>query len=149
MTLYVSSRALDEVNSTTWASFDVRVGMLKGVTTYAWDYSHEFVDDLVPATNEVDVGAVPAYARASVTGCTAAEQPGGSWRYDADTINFGSLAGTGLRARWCFIYAHVTNDADSWLIALWDAGSPGTAFTGASYDVAFPDGVFIREYRAT
>lgn len=91
------------------ATADFRWALLKG-TGYTFNRDHDFMDDLVPASNEVSASG---YARVAISGeARAVNNTSDRINYTADDPDFGTLA-TGQNATALVLYLHVTNDADS------------------------------------
>lgn len=111
----------------TWVSNTFKFGLLKG-SGYVPDKDHHFVAALTPGSNEVSVAG---YTRQTAT--TPVRTVNTSTDriiYSCDTIDFGTPA-AGQTVTGLFLYRHVTNDADSILIAYYDIGT--LPLTGASF----------------
>jgi hypothetical protein len=96
---------------------DIRVLFVK--SGYVFNPDHDFVADLVPASNELTVAG---YARQALgTQTTAVDDANDRATADAADPDFGALtAGETIDAAVYFV--QVTNDADSWLLGYVDTG---------------------------
>lgn len=91
---------------------------------YVPDPDHDFVAQLNPASNEVDVAS---YERLSLTsGTRTVNDTLNRIEYKADNPNWGTLE-FGNSVTGCVLYEQVTNDADSILYGYWRLTEVGTA----------------------
>lgn len=120
----------------TIASADLRWLLLAG-TGYTFDRDHAVVADLTPGTNELSVAG---YTRETLTGGTrTVNDTLERIEYTADNPDFGSLT-TGQTITACVLYLHVTNDADSPLVAYYEV-TPLDAAVIDPYVVYFTAGL--------
>lgn len=128
--------ALRRVSPLLWPSLTVKAILWHETSTAAPAATDEFVSDLVPASNEL---VNDDYDRVTLSG-KASNAVGNTWELVADTVNFGALTGATLTqgvSGWT-IYAQVTNDADSILIASREF-TPVT-LNGTDVTIPWPDG---------
>jgi len=99
-----------------WASVDVRALLV--TSGYSVDPDDTFVDDLTPGSNELSGTGYVRKALASES--TSQDNTNDRAEGDADDVTWSAInAGTAAAV---VLYAFVTNDADSWLIAYVDTG---------------------------
>lgn len=105
------------------ATADMRWMLLKG-DGYTPDADHDFVAQLTPASNEVDVAS---YERLTLTnGTRTVNDTLNRIEYKADNPNWGTLE-SGNSVTGCVLYEHVTNDSDSPLFGYWPLTEVGSA----------------------
>lgn len=105
------------------ATGDLRWMLLKG-DGYVLNPDHDFVDDLDPASNEVNVASYERLMLAN--GSRAVNDTLNRIEYKADNPNWGVLE-PGNTVSGCVLYEHVTDDSDSELIGYWPLTLVGTA----------------------
>lgn len=105
------------------ATADFRWLLVKG-TGYVADPDHDFVADLTPASNEVNVSG---YSRLALTnGTRTVNDTQNRIDYRTDNPNWGTLA-AGNQVTGLILYEHVTNDADSPLVGYWPLTAVGSS----------------------
>lgn len=125
-----------------WESADYRFLLLQG-NGYTPNASHTVVSNLTPGTNEVSASG---YSRAGVGNATREFISGGIFgagglRYDCDDPTFGT-PDAGQTVTGVVLYKHVTNDADSPVVAHYPLNAPTT---GDTFTVQIPvSGVLFR-----
>lgn len=101
------------------ATDTIKALLLKG-TSYSFDKDHDYVDHV--ATYEASGGSYTRQTLASKTGTTDNTNDRGEW--SCATITFTAVpAQGGDNITAVVVYEHVTNDADSPLIAYFDTGT--------------------------
>jgi len=113
----------------TWASLDVRAMLLGG--SYTADAAHDFVDDVV--AHEL---SATGYARQALV-ASAPAVDGDDVEFPAGDATF-PITSSGDTVTGLVLYAHVTDDTDSWLIC-WTDEVEGLT-TGASVVVKWQGG---------
>jgi len=100
-------------------SDDIRALLVMTNTTADTDEDAEFIGD-IGTLDEMD-GA--NYARQALANeATAADTPNDRATFDADDVTFASLGAGTRQVAGLVLYKHVTNDADSPVIAFIDSG---------------------------
>lgn len=110
-------QALYRLSPERWLTLDLRLMLFHQASTAAPEVADEYVADLVPAANEL---VNPDYARATVTPPTVAwDGANNRYRCIAPTVVWPAVAGAsiGQGIKGATLYAHETDDTDSWLIA--------------------------------
>ena len=112
-----------------WASLDVRLLLVD--SGYTYDKDHDFVADV--AANEL---SGTGYARKTLTGeATSQDDVNNRAEGDANDPTWTAInAGTAAAA---ILFAFVTNDADSWLIAHIDTGGFPITTNGGDLTIQF------------
>ena len=132
---FVYTRGLDELRN--WETDTFKCLLV--TSGYTPDRDHDYVDDVVPASNEI-TGA--GYTRQTVANAARTiDDANDRIVYDADDFDFGSIA-IGETVAGVVLYREVTNDSDSILIAYYSLGSIAT--TGNPFPVAVPATGMIR-----
>lgn len=91
---------------------------------YVVDTDHDFVANLTPASNEVDVSG---YTRLTLTtGARTVNDTLNRVEYTADNPNWGTLS-AGNQVTGLVLFEQVTNDADSPLIGYWPLTAVGSS----------------------
>lgn len=111
----------------TFAIDTIRALLLKG-SGYTPNKDHDFVDDVVPASNEC---ALAGYSRPTLTNCTRViTDASDRIVYDADDPDFGPII-AGDTITGMILYKFQSNDGDSILLAYYDL--PDTATNGTPF----------------
>lgn len=110
------------------AGLDLRMGLLKTLAGHTNVPAVNFVADMESHADfaELTTGEVASYARQAL-GSMASTEDDGNNRANVDSANvsFGNLE-TGGTIVGAFIYRHVTNDADSPVLCIYDLTSTPT-----------------------
>jgi hypothetical protein len=123
----IYNRGLDEFRD--WTTGTYQFLLLKS-SAGAANRDNDFVDDLVPGTNELSVAT---YARVTAASKTRTiDDTNDRITYDCADPNFGAAA-TGQTAGQMILNKRVTNDADSVLMVSYDI--PDTATDGTDFIV--------------
>lgn len=128
--------ALNRISPLLWPSLTVKAMLWHETSTAAPAATDIYVADLVPGSNEL---VNDDYARVTLSG-KASTLTGSVYALEADTVSFGVLTGATLTqgvSGWS-IYAQVTNDADSILIA--SRTFTPVALNGTEVTIPWPDG---------
>lgn len=124
------------------AADDVRVLLLDAAGAYSFDADDQFVADLTPGSNEF---SDTNYVRKALTGeAVSQDDANDRAEFSADDVTWTALGGTDEVGA-IVIYKHVTNDADSRLIAFIDTTVPPLPHqtTGDDFGVAWDaQGIF-------
>jgi hypothetical protein len=105
---------------------DIRMGLLKTVAGHTNVGAVNFVADMESHADFAELTGASGYARVALGTKTVTEDDGNSRaNVDAADVNFGAL-GAGGTIVGAFIYQHVTNDADSPVLAIYDLTSTPT-----------------------
>lgn len=127
---------LQRISPLVWPTVTVKAILWHELSTAAPAATDVYVADLVPASNEL---VNDDYDRVTLSGI-ASNLVGNVYELVADTVNFGALTGATLTqgvSGWS-IYAQVTTDADSILIASREF-TPVT-LNGTDVTIPWPDG---------
>lgn len=123
-----TGRVYKDEQAAIWQNGTIKVLLVS--TAHTFDPTAEFVDDISAdeVTNDSGTGyerkTIANPTRTVVTGATVPDRAGGTTtldivKYDADDLTYSNI-NTNERIAGGYIYAEVTNDADSKLLALFD-----------------------------
>lgn len=105
---------------------DLRMGLLKTLAGHTNVPDLNFVNDMEVHADFAELTGASGYARVALTGEAASEVDASDWALlDCDDVAFGAL-GAGGTIVGAFIFAFVTNDNDSPVLAIYDLTSTPT-----------------------
>lgn len=137
----VHRTALQTLDADAWTGLTLKAMLLHEASTAAPAAGDQFVADLMPGSNEL---VNDDYDRVTLTGLAVTwNSTAEVYELEADDVDFGELtpADVDQGVKGWAVYAHVTDDDDSWLVRSYE-GSP-IALNGDHVRISWADGILL------